>query len=184
MRPRRLLQGLIILLLNFLLLSCGDSVVPEEQAKKFLTLLQNNDIDKCVEMVYAFQANLAKLQNEPDFRKNELIIKNRNEIKEEFLNEHKIESIVYIFRFPCHWQVLEAKQVTEEIPGVPFSATSLYRVFAVVKYNSMGESPESVPLFVKKGGFKYKIKEIILHCDFETKTGLYLGWGLDEHTPW
>ena len=167
MKAIRLVNVLILLLVNILLLSCGGGgIVPQEQAKKFLTLLQNSDIDKCVEMVYAYQASLAKLQNEPQFRKNELIAKSRNDIKEEFLSEQKIESIVYIFRFPCHWQVLEAKQVTEETPGVPFSATSIYRVFVVVKYNSMGESPESVPLFVKKGGFKYKIKEIILHCDF------------------
>ena len=82
MRLGRLLQGLILILLNFLLLSCGNGVVPEEQANKFLTLLQNNDIDKCVEMVYAYQANLKKLKDEPEFRQSELIIKNRNDIKE------------------------------------------------------------------------------------------------------
>ncbi len=187
MKPLKLSIGLLLILLNFLVLSCSSSEVvkPEDQAKIFLTLLQNNNINKAAEMVYQFQANMAKLQNEPQFKKDEFIAKSRNEIKEKFLNEQSANSIVYLFRFPCQWQILETKQLTEEVPDMPFTSITLNRIYAVVKYNSMPESPDSVPVVIKEeGGFKYKVKEIFFHCDFEKNTGLYLNWGLDKHTPW
>ncbi len=186
-KPLKLSIGLLLILLNFLVLSCSSSEVvkPEDQAKIFLTLLQNNNINKAAEMVYQFQANMAKLQNEPQFKKDEFIAKSRNEIKEKFLNEQSANSIVYLFRFPCQWQILETKQLTEEVPDMPFTSITLNRIYAVVKYNSMPESPDSVPVVIKEeAGFKYKVKEIFFHCDFEKNTGLYLNWGLDKHTPW
>jgi hypothetical protein len=185
MKPIRLAKGLILLWLNIFLLACGGGMVPEEQAKIFLTLLQKDNINKCAEMVYYYQENLQKIMNEPQFKQSELIANNRNEIKEKYLNERMTDSIVYIFRFPCQWQILETKQLTQESTDLQFSIPlSFYRVFALVKYNSISESPDSVPLLFKEGGFKYKVKEVYIHCDFEKNTGLYLGWGLDKHSPW
>jgi len=180
-----LVKVLILFWVNILLLSCGGGIVPQEQAKIFLTLLQNNNIDKCAEMVYVYQINMQKIKTQPQFKQNELLTNNLNEVKDKFLNEHATTSIVYLFRFPCQWQILETKQMTQESSGINFSTpVTFFRVFAVLKYNSMAESPASVPLLFKEGGFSYKIKEIILHCDFEKNTGLYLGWGLEQHTPW
>jgi len=185
MKPIRLAKGLILLWLNIFLLACGGGMVPEEQAKIFLTLLQKDNINKCAEMVYYYQENLQKIMNEPQFKQSELIANNRNEIKEKYLNERMTDSIVYIFRFPCQWQILETKQLTQESTDLQFSIPlSFYRVFALVKYNSISESPDSVPLLFKEGGYKYKVKEVFLHCDFEKNTGLYLGWGIDQHSPW
>lgn len=185
MKPVRLVKWLILLWINILLLSCSGGIVPQEQAKKLLTLLQNDNIDKCTEMVYVYQVNMQKIKTQPQFKQSELIINNLIEVKDKFFNERAINSIVYLFRFPCQWQILETKQMTQESSGIQFSTpTTFYRVFALLKYNSMAESPDSVPLLFKEGGFSYKIKEVILHCDFEKNTGLYLGWGLEQHTPW
>ena len=186
MKAIRLVKVLILLWVNILLLSCGGSgIVPQEQAKKLLSLLQNANIDKCAEMVYVYQTNMQKIKTQPQFKQSELITNNLNEVKDKFFSEQATNSIVYLFRFPCQWQILETKQMTQESSGINFSApATFFRVFAVVKYNSMAESPDSVPLLFKEGGFSYKIKEVILHCDFEKNTGLYLGWGLDQPTPW
>ncbi len=186
MKAIRLVKVLILLWVNILLLSCGGGgIVPQEQAKKLLTLLQNANIDKCAEMVYVYQLNMHKIKTQPEFKQRELITNNLNEVKDKFFNEQATNSIVYLFRFPCQWQILETKQMTQESSGINFSTpATFFRVFAVVKYNSVAESPDSVPLLFKEGGFSYKIKEVILHCDFEKNTGLYLGWGLEQHTPW
>jgi hypothetical protein len=185
MKPIRLAKGLILLWCNIFLLSCGSGIVPEEQAKIFLTLLQRNNIDKCAEMVYYYQENLYKINKEPQFKKSELIAKNSNDIKDKYLNDSKTDSIIFIFKFPCQWQILETKYLIQEQSALQLSIPlELYRVFVLVKYNSMNESPNSVPLLFKEGGFNYKVKELFLHCDFEKNSGLYLGWGLDKHTPW
>ena len=186
MKAIRLVNVLILLLVNILLLSCGGGgIVPQEQAKKLLTLLQNANIDKCAEMVYVYQINMQKIRTQPEFKQRELIASNLNDVKDKFFNEQATNSIIYLFRFPCQWQILETKQMTQESSGINLCIpTTFFRVFAVLKYNSMAESPDSVPLLFKEGGFSFKIKEIILHCDFEKNTGLYLGWGLEQHTPW
>lgn len=182
MRPRKMAPGLLLLLINFILLSCGDKVNPQEQAKILLTSLQHNNIDTCVDMTYAYQAKLAKLQDEPKFKHQELTAKYRHDIKEEFFNEHKHDSIVYVFSFPCQWKILETKTIPQETPDG--QSYSLFRIFVAVNYTSDNQSPDSVPLLAKESSFKYKVKEIILHLDFETTTGLYLGWGTDKHVPW
>jgi hypothetical protein len=185
MQPVRLIKGIILLWLNIFVIACGGGIVPEDQAKIFLTLLQKDNINKCAEMVYYYQEKLQKIKNEPQFKQSELIANIRNEIKVKYLNERMTDSIVYIFRFPCQWHILESKELTQESTESLFAIPlSFYRVFAAVKYNSITESPDSVPLLFKEGGFSFKIKEIILHCDFEKDTGLYLGWGLEKYTPW
>ena len=185
MKPIKLAKMLILLWCNIFLLSCGGGIVPEEQAKIFLTLLQRNNIDKCAEMVYFYQENLQKINKEPQFKKSELFAKNSNEIRNKYLNDSRTDSIVFIFKFPCQWQILETKHLMQEPTYLQFAIPlEFYSVFVLVKYNIISESPNSVPLLVKEGGFNYKVKEVFLHCDFEKSTGLYLGWGLDKHSPW
>jgi hypothetical protein len=182
MRLGKIAKGVFLTLLTMLLLSCSDTIDPVEQAKQFFTYLQSKDIDKCLQMSYAYQTQIAKLRDEPQFKQKELYSKVRHNIKEELFNEYKNDSIVYVFSFPCQWNILETKEMTVDTPDSPYS--SMYRVFVVVKYTSDNQSPESVPLFNKEGTYNYKLKEIILHCDFEAATGLYLGWGTDKHIPW
>ncbi len=165
-----------------LLLGCSESINPEEQTKKLFALLQKHDLDKCVTMTYFYHAKLTKLQEEPQFKHQEIINKIRSEIRDAYFNEHQNNGIVYVFSFPCRWEILETKPLAQEFPDG--QTYNFYRVFTVVKYNSDKESPDSVPLLIKEGGFNYKVKEIILHCDFEATTGFYLGWGAEKHVPW
>jgi hypothetical protein len=176
---------ILVILLIANLLSCGRRDNPEEQAKLFLNTLQNLNIEKCIEMAYLYQVNLAKFQDEPQFKKEMLIEKYRNEIRTTMFNRYENDNIVYIFRFPCQWQIVEIKNVNQESSSELFSnITSINRVFVVVAYKSIDNSPESVPLINNDYKSMYKIKEITLHCDFDPDSGLYMRWGLDKHTQW
>ena len=174
---------IILLIVN--LLSCGGGDNPEEQAKIFLTSLQNLNIEKCIEMTYLYQVNLAKFKDEPQFKKEKLIEKCRDEIRTTILNQYENDNIVYIFRFPCQWQIVEIKNINQESSSDLFSnISSINRYFVVVSYKSIDNSPESVPLINNDYKSIYKIKEIILHCDFDPDSGLYMTWTLDKHTNW
>jgi len=178
-------KSIFIILLTANLLSCGGQNNPEEQAKIFLTAMQNLDIEKCIEMSYLYQENLAKIQGEPQFKKENLINKSRDEIRTTMFNQYELNNIVYIFRFPCQWKIIEIKNINQESSSVLFSNTSsINRIFIVVTYKSIDNSPESVPLINNNYKSKYNIKEIILHCDFDPNSGLYMTWGLDKHTQW
>ncbi|MGA9756698.1 MAG: hypothetical protein WBV23_16310 [Desulfobaccales bacterium] len=178
-------KNIFIILLTVNLLSCGGQNNPEEQAKILFTSLQNHNIEKCIEMAYAYQVNLAKIQDEPQFKKEKLIEKNRNEIRTTIFNQYELDNIAYIFRFPCQWQIVEIKNINQESPGELFSnISSINRVFVVVAYKSIDNSPESVPLINNDYKSKFKIREIILHCDFDPDSGLYMRWGLEKYTQW
>ena len=174
---------IILLIVN--LLSCSKQDNPEERAKLFFTSLQNLNIEKCIEMTYLYQANLAKFHDEPLFKKEHLIEKNRDEIRKTMFNQYENDTIVYIFRFPCEWQIVEIKHINQENSNELFSTiSSITRVFVVVSYKSIDNSPESVPLINNDYKSMYKIKEIIFHCDFDANSGLYMKWDLDKHTHW
>ena len=174
---------IILLIVN--LLSCGKQDNREEHAKLFFTSLQNLNIEKCIEMTYLYQANLAKFHDEPLFKKEHLIEKNRDEIRKTMFNQYENDNIVYIFRFPCQWQIVEIKNINQESSSDLFSnISSINRYFVVVSYKSIDNSPESVPLINNDYKSIYKIKEIILHCDFDPDSGLYMTWTLDKHTHW
>jgi len=185
MKFKDLIRSLFLLLSIVALMSCGSNQNIEEQAQEFIKAIQNLDIDKCVESSYPFQTKLAAIQNEPQFKKDKLIADISNEIRRTILNQYDNDNIIYIFNFPCKWQILETKKLSQETTsGMLSSSTEYYRVFVEVKYNSIDNSPVSVPLINKDNRGKYNIREIILHCDFDPDTKLYLGWGLDSHTKW
>jgi hypothetical protein len=176
------IKCLILLGLIFSLLSCGEGG-PNfgEKAKTMLTLLQNKNYDKCVDLAYKYHAKMASLSNEPQFKQQEMTAKIRSDFENELFNENQVTSIAYLFRFPCRWQILEGKTIATE-EGYP-----VYRVFASVKYNSMDQSPDAVPLLLKAEEINYnnyKVKEIIFHFDLDTDNGFYLRWGPDKHVPW
>lgn len=178
-------QKLFLIILIITSISCSNEDMSQKQIKLFLTSLQNLDIDQCVEMTYLYQVKMIAIQNEPQFKKDKMIDKIRNDIRTSILNQYENDSIVYVFRFPCQWQILETKIISQESANGPFSnISSFYRVFVAVRYNSIENSPESVPLINKDDKSVYKIKEIILHCDFDPETELYMEWGLDKHIPW
>ena len=167
------------------LMSCGVDSSVDDQAKEFITSVQNLDIDRCVLMSNLYQTKLAGIENEPQFRIGKLADDISNEIRRTILNQYDNDNIIYVFRFPCKWKILESKKISQEttssiIPGI----VDYYRVFVLIKYNSIDNSPISVPLINKDFKSQYNIKEIILHCDFDPETKLYLGWGLDSHTRW
>ena len=180
------IRGLILIWLSFLLLSCGGSPEPnfEVQAKNLLTLLQNRQFDKCVGMAYMYQARMFAISNEPQFKQREMVFNIITDIQGEFFNEDKQSSIAYLFRFPCTWQLLETTQATTVIADIELP---VYRVYAVVKYNSMDQSSDAVPLLIKAEAINYnnyKVKEITFHLDLDQVNLLYLGWGTDQHVPW
>jgi len=180
------IRGLILIWLSFLLLSCGGSPEPnfEVQAKNLLTLLQNRQFDKCVGMAYMYQARMFAISNEPQFKQREMVFNITTDIQGEFFNENKQSSIAYLFRFPCTWQLLETTQATTVIADIELP---VYRVYAVVKYNSMDQSSDAVPLLIKAEAINYnnyKVKEITFHLDLDQVNLLYLGWGTDQHVPW
>jgi hypothetical protein len=184
MRLALMSRKLFIILLLIASLACGSGGNPEEQAKLFLSSLQKLDIDKCIEMSCVYQSRLAAISNEPQFKKDNLIAQYRNELLSGILNKYENDNIVYVFRFPCQWQIIEAKNISQESDGIFSNNSNFQRAFVVIKYNSMDNSPESAPLINKDYKSAYKIKEIILHCDFDPNTGLYMGWGLENHTQW
>jgi hypothetical protein len=176
---------LILLLLVATPLSCGGGSTIENQANTFFTSLHNLDIDKCVEMSLLFQTKLASIQNEPQFKIDKLANEISNDVRRTILNQYDNDNIVYVFKFPCQWKILETKELSQETPNNAFSTTSsFYRVFVVINYNSSKESPASTPLITKVSNSQYNIKEIVLHCDFDPETKSYMGWGLDSHTRW
>jgi len=180
------IKGLILILLSFLLLSCGGTPEPnfEEQAKNLLTLLQNRQFDKCVGMAYMYQARMSAISNEPQFKQREMVFNIITDIQGEFFNENKQSSIAYLFRFPCTWRLLETTQATTVIADIEIP---VYRVYAVVKYNTMDQSSDAVPLLIKAEAINYnnyKVKEITFHLDLDQGSLLYLGWGTDQHVPW
>lgn len=190
---RRLVMGnlakvsrlLFVLVLLMTPISCGFDPGIENQAEAFIHSIQNLDIDKCVEMSNLYQIKLAGIQNEPQFKMDQMIAAITTEIRKTLLNQYDNDSIIYVFNFPCQWQILETKKLSQEIcSGVLSTTNEYYRVFVSIKYNSMEKSPASIPLINKDYNSKYNIKEIILHCDFDPETRLYLGWGLDNHTRW
>ncbi len=177
-------KGLILILLSLLLLSCSSTPVFEEQAKTFFTLLQNHQFDKCVDMDYAYQVKMAKINEEPQFKQLDLALKLRSDIKADFFDMNKESSIAYLFMYPCTWQLLESKDTTSEIGDITFP---VYRIYAVVKYQSMDQSPDAVPLLLKAEAIhnnNYKVKEITFHIDLDPDNGWYIGWGTDQHVPW
>ncbi len=178
------MKGLMLILLSFLLLSCGGGPNFEEQAKTLLSLLQNKQFDKCVDLDYMYQVKMSKISDEPQFKQMNLAFKIRTDIQDEFFDENKKSSIAYLFSFPCTWQLLEVTNATTEIADITFS---VYRIYAVVKYESMDQSPDAVPLLLKAEAINnnnYKVKEITFHFDLDQDNGLYLGWGTDQHVPW
>jgi hypothetical protein len=180
------IKELILILLSFLLLSCGGSpeLKYEEQAKNLLTLLQNRQFDKCVDMAYMYQARMSAISNEPQFKQREMAFKIHTDIQDEFFDENKKSSIAYLFRFPCTWQLLEITKATSVIADIELP---VYRIYAVVKYKSMDQSNDAVPLLLTAEAINnnnYKVKEITFHLDLDQDTGLYLGWGTDQHVPW
>jgi hypothetical protein len=178
------IKGFLLILLSFFLVSCGGGPDTEEQAKTFLTLLQNKQFDKCVGLDYIYQVKMSRISDEPQFKQLELAAKIRADTQDEFFDENKQRSIAYLFRFPCTWQLLETKEATSDAAGAPLP---VYRVYAVVKYNSMDQSPDAVPLLLKPEAINYnnyKVKEITFHLDLDQDTGLYIGWGTDKHVPW
>ena len=178
-------QLIFIILLIVNLLSCSKQDNREEQAKLFFTSLQNLNIEKCIDMTYVYHANLAKYHDEPYFKKANLIEKNRDEIRKTMFNQYENDNIVYIFRFPCEWQIVEIKHIIQESSSELFSTmSSITRVFVVIVYKSMDNSPESVPLINNDYKAVHKIKEIIFHCDFDPDSGLYIKWEVDKHTQW
>ena len=182
---KKLTQFICFILLVVSQLSCSIDQNVEKKAKEFINSAQNLDIDKCVEKSSLYQTRLATIQNEPQFKKDQLIAEISNEIRRTILNQYDNDSIIYVFNFPCQWQILETKKLSQETStGVISSFTEYYRVFIAIKYNSIENSPASIPLINKDYKSKYNIKEIILHCDFDPETKLYLGWGLDSHTRW
>jgi len=189
MKLINMLKLFVLILLITIQLSCGHGVSIEEQATMFLTSLQNLDIDNCVRMSYLFREKMAAIQDEPQFKKDKLISDISTDIKKTILNQYDNDSIVYVLKFPCQWQILETKILSQEtsnvMPNILFpSIKSFYRVFVVIKYNFIERSPASIPLITRDTKSEYNIKEIILHCDFDKDTNLYLGWGLDSHTRW
>jgi hypothetical protein len=184
MRFRLISKSLFLILLAITSLSCGSEEKLEERARLFITSLQNLDIDKCIEMSYVFQSKLAAISNEPQFKKDKLIENIRNEFISGIFNKYEHDNIVYVFRFPCQWQIIETKYVSQESNSLFQNISTIYRVFVHIKYNSMDNSPESAPLINKDYKLTKKIKEIILHCDFDPDTGLYMEWGVDRHTLW
>jgi hypothetical protein len=185
MKVRMIAKLIFLVLLIVNLLSCGSRDTPEEQAKRFFTALQNLDIEKCIEMAYPYQANLAKIQDEPKFKKEKLIEQYRNEIRKTIFNKYENDNIVYVFRFPCQWQIVEIKNINQDSSVELFSnVSSVNRVFVAITYKSIENSPESVPLIDNDYKSMSKIKEIILHCDFDPDSGLYMKWGLDKHAQW
>jgi hypothetical protein len=175
---------LFLLLLVLTALSCGSQEKQGEQAKLFLSSVQNHHIDQCIEMTYMFHAKLASISNEPQFKKDKMVEDIRNEIRSGILNQYENDNIIYVLKFPCQWQIMETKKVTQESTGLFSNVSTINRVFVGVKYNSMDNSPESSPLINKNYKSSYKIKEMILHCDFDADTGLYMDWGVDSHTQW
>jgi len=174
---------IILFIVN--LLSCSKHDNREEQAKLFFTSLQNLNIEKCIDLTYLYKVNLAKFHDEPHFKKEHLIEKNRDEIRKTMFNQYENDNIVYIFRFPCQWQIVEIKHINQESPSELFyTMSSVTRVFVVVTYKSIDNSPESVPLINNDYKAMYKIKQIILHCDFDPDSGLYIKWEVDKHTQW
>jgi len=184
MRLALISRRLFIILLLINSLACNSGGIPEERAKLFLTSLQHLDINKCIEMSYVFQNRLAAISNEPQFKKDKLIEQYRHEVISGIFNQYENDNILYIFRFPCQWQIIETKDVAQGSEGMFSNISSIQRVFVVVKYNSMENSPESAPLINKDYKSSYKIKELILHCDFDPNTGLYIDWGVEHHTKW
>jgi hypothetical protein len=80
---------------------------------------------------------------------------------------------------------LEVKNIYTD--ALDMIAVAVYRVYAVVKYNSMDQSPDAVPLLLKAEDINnnnYKVKEITFHFDLDQDNGLYIGWGTDQHVPW
>ena len=176
---------IFILLLIINLSSCDSQSSLEEQAKIFFTSLQDLNIDKCVDMTYAYQVNLAKIQGEPQFKKDNLIGECRNEIRKTILNQYDNNNIVHIFRFPCQWRIVEIKEANQESSnGIFCNTSSVRRIFVAVSYKSIDNSPESVPLINNDSTLMYKIREILLHCEFDPDSGLYMSWGLDKDTRW
>lgn len=178
------MKGLMLLSLSFLLLSCGSGPNIEEQAKTLLSLLQNRQYDKCVGLTYMYQLKMSQINDEPQFKQATMAGKIRIDIQDQFFDENKQSSIAYLFRFPCTWQILEAKNTTADYADTTFP---VYRIYAVVKYNSMDQSPDAVPLLLKAEAINYnnyKVKEITFHFDLDQDNGLYLGWGTDQHVPW
>jgi len=178
-------KSVVLIFIVFIQISCGNGDSVEERAKMLFTSLQNLDIDDCVQMSYLYKAKLDTIQNEPQFKKNKLIADIALDIKKTTFNQYYNDSIVYIFRFPCQWKILESKILSQDSSNSLFTTISeFYRVFVVVNYNSIENSPISVPLITEDTKSEYHIKEIILHCDFDKETMLFLGWGLDSHTGW
>lgn len=178
------MKGLMLIFLSFLLLSCGSSPNIEEQAKTLLTLLQNKQFDKCVALDYIYQIKMSQIADEPQFKQTSLALKIRTDIQDRFFDENQQSSIAYLFHFPCTWQLLEAKNTTTDIAD---NTLPVYRIYAVVKYNSMDQSPDAVPLLLKAETINYnnyKVKEITFHFDLDQDNGLYIGWGTDQHVPW
>ena len=183
--PAKVSKLLLLLVLLMTPLSCGLDQTIDNQAEVFINSVQNLDIDKCVEMSNLYQVKLAGLQNEPQFKMEQMIADISTEVRKTILNQYDNDSIIYVFNFPCQWQILETKKLSQEIcSGVLSTVTEYYRVFVSIKYNSLEKSPSSIPLINKNYNSRYNIKEIILHCDFDPETKLYLGWGLDSHTRW
>ena len=187
-KPQKVLKELILICLNIFFFSCGGGMDLDGQAKTLLNLLQNKNYDKCVDMTYMYQLKMSKVKEEPQFKQKEMANNISSDIKDEYFNEDKTKSIAYLFRFPCQTQILETKQVTVETSDV-FSGqpNTVYRVFAVVKYNSIDQSPDAVPLLLKATDISYhnyKVKEIFFNYDLDPETGLYLGWGTHKHVPW
>jgi len=178
-------RSIILILIVFIQMSCGNEDSIEKRAKMFFTSLQNLDIDDCVEMSYLYKTKVDAIQNEPQFKKNKLIADIALDIKKTTFNQYYNDSIVYVFRFPCQWNILEIKILSLESSNSLFTNISdIYRVFVAVNYNSIENSPVSVSLITEDTKSEYHIKEIILHCDFDKETKLFLGWGLESHNRW
>lgn len=178
------MKGLMLLGLSFLLLSCGSSPNIEEQAKTLLSLLQNKQFNKCVDLNYMYQSKMSEISDEPQFKQTNLAVKIHTEIQDKFFDENQQSSIAYLFHFPCTWQLLEVKNTIATIADMTLP---VYRIYAVVKYNSMDQSPDAVPLLLKAEAINnnnYKVEEITFHFDLDQDYGLYLGWGTDQHVPW
>ena len=95
-------------------------------------------------MSYLYQANLAKSNNEPQFKKDKLIENNRDEIRSTIFNEYELDNIVYVFKFPCQWHIIEIKDINQESSNDYFANISLIkRVFVCVnKPLTFAEAPD------------------------------------------
>ncbi len=189
MKAQRIWLGFLLLGLSLLLLSCGRSgPTLDDQAKNLLTLIQNKNYDKCVELSQLYYFNMQKYKDQPQFKQKEMALRVASDTRNELFNEIRPQSIAYLFRFPCQWQLVEHLETTIEVGDGQFTQTvPVYRVFGVVKYQAMEQSPEAAPLVVKPEEINYnnyKVKEIVFHVDLDPGTGWYMGWGTHKHVPW